>query len=174
MPEIAPFAIVFRIPVVGELHQGCPLGGGACLVLRSGEKDQRVAACLAVGAADLLHAKLFAIKLEAVLDVGDADHGVEIAERHCGSLLLGGRKLQVCAAGWHGARAGTASAGMPQPWMSSSGGRTTTGPVAFSSSSRITNLMVRNLIRNRSINILAKLQANSSPISSYPRVSSGY
>src|SRR5262245_13096757 len=174
MPEIAPFAIVFRIPVVGELHQGCPLGGGACLVLRSGEKDQRVAACLAVGTTDLLHAKLFAVKIEAVLDIGDANHGVEIAERHWGSLLKRGRKGQLCAAGWQGARVGTATAGIEQRWMSSSRGPTSPGRVAFSSSSRITNLMVSNLIRNWSTNILAKLQANSSPISSYPRVSTGY
>src|SRR5262245_37208725 len=90
MPEIPSLTIVFGIPVVGQFEQRRPLRGGAALVLGGGKKDQRVAAGLAVGPSDLLHAELLAVEVQALVDIGDANHRVEIAERHGESLLKSG------------------------------------------------------------------------------------
>src|SRR5262249_61349453 len=64
-----------------------PLRRGAGLCLWRGKKEPRVATGLAVGPANLLHAELFTVEVEAFIDIGDTNHGVEIAERHGGSLL---------------------------------------------------------------------------------------
>src|SRR6185312_6252311 len=81
MPEIAPAGIDLGIPVVGELDRP------RFILARGGEEDQRVAATLIVGAANLLEAEALAIEAQARLDIGHAHHGVQVF--HENRLLIG-------------------------------------------------------------------------------------
>ena len=80
--EIAPLAVFLRVPVEGELQEGRALGGGAALVVGRRQEDERIPARLALHAANLLHAELAAIEVQALLDVRDAHHGMQIPQRH--------------------------------------------------------------------------------------------
>ena len=88
MPEIAALAVALGVPVVGQLQER-----GARrrlrLVVRCGQEHQRVAAASFPAPADLLHAELVAIEIQALIDVGDANHGMEIP--HEAVLSVSGR-----------------------------------------------------------------------------------
>ena len=82
--EIAPAGIGFRIPVVGQLDF-------AARIARRAQEDQRVAALFVVGAPDFFEPEAVAIEFEAVLDIGHADHRVQIFHRKS-RLKRGGKR----------------------------------------------------------------------------------
>jgi hypothetical protein len=84
--EVAALAVGLRVPVVGQLQQRSLLGAGAATVLRCRQEDQGIAPGLAVHAANLAHAELVAVEVDALVDVADTNHGVEIA--HACLLLV--------------------------------------------------------------------------------------
>ena len=63
----------------------------ALLVLRRGEEDEGVAARLVRVPADLPHPELLDIEIEGLVDIGDADHGVQVAhaELHLWGTVFG-------------------------------------------------------------------------------------
>ena len=69
--EVAPAGIDLRVPVVGQLDRR--IGAFGC-----GDEDQRVAALLVDMAALLDKAELVDEKVERLIQIGDADHGMEI------------------------------------------------------------------------------------------------
>src|SRR5215831_13852255 len=71
MSERATDFIVLRIPVVRELDLGA-------LIARSGEKHQGEASLLVRMAPHLFQSKRIAIKTQCAVEIGDANHGVEI------------------------------------------------------------------------------------------------
>src|SRR5688572_21252512 len=70
--EIAALVIGFRIPIMRKLDL-------VLRVPRSREIKQREPALRALHAPDFLEAELVAKKVERLVDVGNADHGVEIS-----------------------------------------------------------------------------------------------
>jgi hypothetical protein len=82
--EIARLAVVFAVPVIGELHlrrRPALARGHQGLVLGRSEKDQREAAFLLGDASGLLQAELVAIEVERLVEIAHAQHGVEITHR---------------------------------------------------------------------------------------------
>ena len=74
MAEIAAFAELFRVPVPGEFDLRVLLAG-------SGKEDEAEAAFLDVEAAEVLEAEFVAIKVQRLVEVADAHHGVQIFHR---------------------------------------------------------------------------------------------
>ncbi len=74
MAEIAPFAVFLRVPVVGELDLGVVVAGRR-------EEDQRESACFHVLAAELAEAELVAVEVQGFVEVGHADHRVQVFHR---------------------------------------------------------------------------------------------
>ena len=69
--------LVERAPSVDYSWITVAIGG--LIVFVGGQEDQREPAGLALDAADFLHAEFVAVEVEALVDVGDADHRVQVA-----------------------------------------------------------------------------------------------
>ena len=79
MAEIAAPGIGLRVPVECKFELRRALGRGCLLVVRRSQEDQREAALLVFVATDFLEPQLVAIEVERGVDVGNANHRVQIA-----------------------------------------------------------------------------------------------
>ena len=69
--EIAPAGVDFRVPVVSEFHR-CVRAFGCC------HENQRITAFLVLKTALFDEPQFFDKKIERLVQIGHADHGVEI------------------------------------------------------------------------------------------------
>ena len=92
MAEVATASIGLWVPVVGQFDERGGFLRGAPTVAWSRKEDQREATLLAFGAPHFAHTQLVAEKVQALVDVGDADHRVKVA--HWVPLL--GRSCFAC------------------------------------------------------------------------------
>ena len=72
--EIAPFAILFGVPVVCQFDLGLFVAG-------CGEKNESKTALFAVITFEFDESELLAVKVQGFVDVGDAHHGMEVFHR---------------------------------------------------------------------------------------------
>src|ERR1700722_7428702 len=71
MAKVAAAAVTLGIPVVGELDLGE-------LIARSGQEHQRISSLRIVAARELVKAERVSIEAQRLLDVGHADHCMQI------------------------------------------------------------------------------------------------
>ena len=78
MPEVARRAVILWVPIVSQLQHRSFISECAALVFGCGEKDQCKAAFFIFDPADDFQPELVSVEIQALIDVADANHGVEV------------------------------------------------------------------------------------------------